>query len=986
MATESPIRMLEARGQWASRKEGANFSSTKMALDEEALLVKGHKYCGGRIAVPNRSGSAPPNMEGSFAAIESLMQNSGLSANLANLNYDKDSRGPTGLLVSYSSLGSNYSSSVDPQFHYSPASGFDQHLASSHVGNKVGLTSFRGSSDNFLRLSRGVLPTHEEESEDDRSPQKSSDDVRDRNSVVLSGHESSSSTGETRIISDLAKDELTCMSSPATGAAGDGAKNINANNPSLHGELTSSSTAEASGISADGKASASPVLRSLSYDSRQVSLPSIQNEDHIVLLPENKTSVSGDAEVANLQTGIRALKISGTPHLESHGGRSERQNNLQTSLLQQQMHQSGTFQFQGSMPQIVSQGINNSYGVANQFLHGGKFSSTEVQPVLHSSGFTPPLYATAAATYMHSASPYYTAAQPPGVIYPSQYGMGGYPYNASVIPPFMAGYPSPSAVPLAFDGASVGSDVNIQVSGSWGSNSQAVDLQHLKQFYGQLGFAQPFVDPRLQFHQSFADLYNVPGQLDPLALRGGVVGNQVSAFSPKSGPDFSSVSLDHRPQHQGFGGQSNISQRREQIMGTDYAGSSANMGFFMPIPNSSLASPVLPGSPIAGTSLPGGRSDVSSPNSGRSGSFYTGWQGQRGFDNLNYQKPYSFLEELKSGKGRRFELSDIVGHVVEFSVDQHGSRFIQQKLENCSIEDKASVFQEVLPHASKLMTDVFGNYVIQKFFEYGTPDQRRDLAKALAGEILPLSLQMYGCRVIQKALDVIEVDQKIELVRELDGHVMRCVRDQNGNHVIQKCIECVPSERIGFIISAFRGQVASLSMHPYGCRVIQRVLEHCTDELQSQFIVDEILDSVCTLAQDQYGNYVTQHVLERGKPQERSQIIKNLSGQVIKMSQHKFASNVVEKCLDYGDAASRELLISEVIGQNEGNDNLLVMMKDQYANYVVQKILEKCTENQRDLLLGRIRVHLNALKKYTYGKHIVARFEQLFGEFQAQGS
>lgn len=50
---------------------------------------------------------------------------------------------------------------------------------------------------------------------------------------------------------------------------------------------------------------------------------------------------------------------------------------------------------------------------------------------------------------------------------------------------------------------------------------------------------------------------------------------------------------------------------------------------------------------------------------------------------------------------------------------------------------------------------------------------------------------------------------------------MRCVRDQNGNHVIQKCIECVPSERIGFIISAFRGQVASLSMHPYGCRVIQ---------------------------------------------------------------------------------------------------------------------------------------------------------------------
>lgn len=51
---------------------------------------------------------------------------------------------------------------------------------------------------------------------------------------------------------------------------------------------------------------------------------------------------------------------------------------------------------------------------------------------------------------------------------------------------------------------------------------------------------------------------------------------------------------------------------------------------------------------------------------------------------------------------------------LDFSVDQHGSRFIQQKLEHCSDEEKASVFSEVLPQASKLMTDVFGNYVIQK--------------------------------------------------------------------------------------------------------------------------------------------------------------------------------------------------------------------------------------------------------------------------------
>lgn len=53
------------------------------------------------------------------------------------------------------------------------------------------------------------------------------------------------------------------------------------------------------------------------------------------------------------------------------------------------------------------------------------------------------------------------------------------------------------------------------------------------------------------------------------------------------------------------------------------------------------------------------------------------------------------------------------------------------------------------------------------------------------------------------------------------------------------------------------------------------------------------------------------------------------------------------------------------------------MMKDQFANYVVQKVLETCSDQERELIMSRIKVHLNALKKYTYGKHIVARVEKL---------
>ncbi|CAL9754359.1 unnamed protein product [Musa acuminata subsp. burmannicoides] len=400
-------------------------------------------------------------------------------------------------------------------------------------------------------------------------------------------------------------------------------------------------------------------------------------------------------------------------------------------------------------------------------------------------------------------------------------------------------------------------------------------------------------------------------------------------------------------------------------------------GLGLAYPGSPLAgqidSPVGPGSPLRlgerSMQFPYGLRNL---NGGTVGAWH--------FDptrNMDEHFPSSLLEEFKNNKTRCFELAEIAGHVVEFSGDQYGSRFIQQKLETATREEKNMVFEEIMPRALSLMTDVFGNYVVQKFLEHGSAAQRRELADQLNGHVLALSLQMYGCRVIQKAIEVADLDQKKKMVLELDGHIMRCVRDQNGNHVIQKCIECVPQDAIQFIISTFYDQVVTLSTHPYGCRVIQRVLEYCDDNKTQQIVMGEILQSVCLLAQNQYGNYVVQHVLEHGKPSERSCIIKKLAGQIVQMSLQKFASNVVEKCLTFGSLEERQILVNEMLGSTDENEPLQAMMKDQFANYVVQKVLETCDDQQRELILSRIKVHLNALKKYTYGKHIVARVEKL---------
>jgi len=300
------------------------------------------------------------------------------------------------------------------------------------------------------------------------------------------------------------------------------------------------------------------------------------------------------------------------------------------------------------------------------------------------------------------------------------------------------------------------------------------------------------------------------------------------------------------------------------------------------------------------------------------------------------------LEEFRNNtksNTRRYDLKDIYGHVVEFSGDQHGSRFIQSKLETANSDEKDQIFREIQPNALQLMTDVFGNYVIQKLFEHGNQIQKKMFAEIMKNHVNELSLQMYGCRVVQKALEHVLADQQAELVKELQSDVLRYVKDQNGNHVVQKAIERCPTEHVQFVLDAFRGQVHTLATHPYGCRVIQRMLEYCSEKDQTS-ILEELFACAQMLIIDQYGNYVVQHVIQHGKPEDQTALIKMVTAQVLTLSKHKFASNVVERSIVCGsDEQRRAILVQITVLSSDGSSPLQLMMKDQYGNYVIRKFL-----------------------------------------------
>ena len=227
---------------------------------------------------------------------------------------------------------------------------------------------------------------------------------------------------------------------------------------------------------------------------------------------------------------------------------------------------------------------------------------------------------------------------------------------------------------------------------------------------------------------------------------------------------------------------------------------------------------------------------------------------------------------MKMLETRLDELNDAVaisevlgqGKLVEVSMNQKGSRYIQEIYYSITEEEKQQVFDEIKDNWKDLMEDKFGNYVIQKIFEHGPENQKEYFAKQIKGSVMSLSIDDHGWRVIQKLLENLKSQTRLDLIKEFIGNIEKLIYNRNGNHVLQKWIEFVPETYLNFIIEEISENLYAFSKHKYGCRVIGKLIEFCKGE-EVDKLVEEILPNINDLTFDASGNYVAQSIIMHGK-------------------------------------------------------------------------------------------------------------------------
>ncbi|RVW85996.1 Pumilio-like 5 [Vitis vinifera] len=366
--------------------------------------------------VPNRSGSAPPSMEGSFAAIRNLMtpQN--------NLNSS---------LASLSSAIEN--SESEEQLRSDPAY-FAYYCSNVNLNPRLPPPLISRENQRL------------EESEDDRSPCQTSDDWPETSSAVMPGQKTASSAGRHKSLVDLIQEDFPHTPSPVynQSRSSSHAATEELLDLDVHAISLNDSSLEISKLPGPGPGTVDVSASTCTLDAPAIGLmpnkddaansflsSSYSDRKHSSLpLPKDESSDKGGVgalvsegaglEVSRVESKTKASNVSILLVAENNANKQGQKPSYERNAPPHHPYaqQSSPYKVQGVRAQVISQGMSYPYNGMEKLPHAlPKFSSVEVQPMMQSPGLTPPLL-------------------------------------SALVPQFIGGYPTPAVIPMPFDATS----------------------------------------------------------------------------------------------------------------------------------------------------------------------------------------------------------------------------------------------------------------------------------------------------------------------------------------------------------------------------------------------------------------------------------------------------------------------------------------------------------------------------------------------------
>jgi len=319
--------------------------------------------------------------------------------------------------------------------------------------------------------------------------------------------------------------------------------------------------------------------------------------------------------------------------------------------------------------------------------------------------------------------------------------------------------------------------------------------------------------------------------------------------------------------------------------------------------------------------------------------------------------------------------------IRNLSRDRNECRTIQMELQDGDQNRRNVIFNAIRDNIVEFVYDQYANYVIQKMCEVADNEQCSVILEAIKSDMQTMTENQNGCRVLQKFVERASPPLVDNLFISLKPYFIPMCYSLNGNRIIQDIITKIP-DRLPEIIELIQPHVFSLVVDNCGCRVVQHIFSNPTLRSLEPLIV-EVMKRGNELALNQYGNYVVQNILESGSADQVSCLIEKFKGYYYSFSIHKFASNVIEKCIRNASNDEKNEIFNEIIYDGESQDERIrTMIGDRFGNYVIQRVLEYGTKDQQYAIYQTLNKYYDELSEINFSRHVILRLKSMGYSFK----
>jgi len=299
---------------------------------------------------------------------------------------------------------------------------------------------------------------------------------------------------------------------------------------------------------------------------------------------------------------------------------------------------------------------------------------------------------------------------------------------------------------------------------------------------------------------------------------------------------------------------------------------------------------------------------------------------------------------------QRPPLDALLGQVRRLSRDQVGCRLVQQALDEEGPMAATLILNEGLPFWGEAMVDPFGNYLFQKILEKITAEERIMLVKTVSTRLVNASLNLHGTRSVQK---IVELCTKDEENSKLSSDKDAGSNEETAADVLTK---------------ALTPAAARLCIDSHGNHVIQRILLKLGHK-HSKFVFDAVAESVGDVARHRHGCCVIQRCLDSPPGPARSNLVLRIVDKSLELMQDAYGNYVVQYVLDVCSDDDVHAVCESVIGKV----NLLAIQK--FSSNVMEKCLERCSDRVKEHYMQELSdpERIRELMMDPFGNYVVQR-------------